>query len=225
MSELDVFPGDTEVAQFYKIQGPFKRTTEGPDKNKIRWGMWSDSSFATLQHATWRWTEKLDGMNIRIHWSGHRVSVAGRTDRAQIASDLLAYIHENFTEELFEQAFQGNPVTLYGEGVGPGIQKGGGLYATAKKFVLFEVRQGNVWRTRETIESVADSFGCEVATVTKIGTVWDAIEIVKAGHKVDYGQGEFFSEGLVGVPVDGFLNYNGSRIALKIKHCDFFEGP
>ena len=221
---LTDFPGDSVVPQFYKISGPFKRQTEkGPDHNKLKIGEWYDSAFDTLQNAQWNWTEKLDGTNVRVHWDGHRVSMAGRTDRAQLHGDLTGYIQDTFTEELFEQAFGSTPVTLFGEGVGPGIQKGGELYGDVKHFRLFEVKMDNVWRTRLTVVDVAAAFGVEPAELFMTGTVWEAIDVVKCGLLVDHGFGKFLSEGLVGVPVDGFLNYNGTRIAMKVKTCDLYE--
>lgn len=224
MSELVEFPGDSVVPKFYKISGPFKRHTDGPNRNELKIGEWSDSAFATLQYATWNWTEKLDGTNARVHWDGYRVSVAGRTDRAQLHGDLLGYLAATFQEELFEQEFGSTPVTLYGEGVGPGIQSGGGNYGDTKHFRLFEVMIDDIWRTRSTVLSTAEAFGIEVAKLVYTGTVWEAIGEVSQGLLSDFGRGEFLSEGLVGVPVDGFLKYNGSRIAMKVKSCDFYKG-
>lgn len=222
MSELVQFPGDRVVPGMPKIYSPFKRATEGPNKNKLKEGEWYESAFATLQDASWRWTEKLDGTNIRIHWDGIRRSIAGRTERAVLAQDLVAWIDEQLPEELFEQKFGSTPVTLYGEGVGPGIQAGGGKYSAVKKFILFEVLLGGVWRTNETIDEVAEAFGIERAPFEFISDIETAIDVVADGYKSNYG--DFYAEGLVGVPVDGFLRFNGSRIMMKIKHCDFFLG-
>ena len=225
MSEMVPFPGDGEVPTYPKIYSPFKRATEGPHKNKLREGDWYDSAFATLQDATWRWTEKLDGMNIRIHWNGVRVSMAGRTDRAQLPMDLVTFVQENLPEELFEQKFQGTPVTLFGEGIGAGIQKGGN-YSPTKKFVLFDVRIGNVWQQDEMVTETADAFGIERAKLWGKTDVWEAIRAVENGLVSAYSTPEnttFCAEGLVGVPVDGFLDFRGRRIAMKIKTCDFFE--
>ncbi len=206
---------------FPKIYGPFKRATEGPNKNKLKYGEWYDPAFATLQHATWRWTEKLDGTNVRIHWDGVRRYIGGRTDRAVMPGDLVTWVDENMPEELFEQKFGPVPATLYGEGIGAGIQKVGVNYGPIKKFVLFDVLIDGVWRTSDTITEVAEALGIERATEPFQGDVWFAIERVDNGYKSHYG--DFYAEGLVGVPVDGFLNYRGSRIMMKLKHEDIFE--
>ncbi len=209
---------------FPKIYSPFKRATEGPNKNKLKEGDWYAPSFATLQHATWRWTEKLDGTNIRIHWSGFRRYVGGRTDRAELPRDLVSWIDENLPEELFEQMFQDKPVTLYGEGIGAGIQKVGGNYSPTKKFVLFDVLIDGVWHTGETITEVAEAFGIEQAREYLCDNVWNAIDLVSDGMISSYSTdgNTFWAEGLVGVPVDGFRDFRGGRIMLKVKHEDFY---
>lgn len=221
MGELSPFPGDAVVPGFPKIYSPFKRATEGPNKNKLKRGEWYDPAFATLQDATWRWSEKLDGTNIRIHWDGVRRSIGGRTERAQLHGDLVTWIDENMPEELFEQLFGGDKITLYGEGIGAGIQKVGVNYGPQKKFVLFDVLIDGVWRSRQTINDVAVGLGIETAKELPNGTLWDAISHVEDGLKSEYG--DFYAEGLVGVPVNGFLNYRGGRIMVKVKHEDFFE--
>lgn len=220
MSEL--MPWTPELAPGYpKIYSPFKRATEGSNKNRLIDGEWYDHAFDTLQNAQWRWTEKLDGTNIRIHWDGFRRHVGGRTDRAELPGELVSWIDENLPEELFEQMFQEKPVTLYGEGVGPGIQKVGSLYGDHKKFVLFDARIGGVWVSGTTVREIATGLGVEQAKLISTSSVHHGIAIVEKGLKSAYG--DFYAEGLVGVPVDGFLNYRGGRIMLKVKHCDFFE--
>ena len=167
-------------------------------------------------------TEKLDGTNLRIHWDGYRVSLGGRTERAQLHGDLIQWVQTNLPEELFEQKFGLQPVTLYGEGVGPGIQAGGGNYGPVKKFVLFDVLIDNVWRTNDTITEVAETFGLDQPSGAVYGGVQLAIDIVSLGLKSSHG--DFTAEGLVGVPTDGFLNYRGGRIMLKVKTVDFGPG-
>ncbi len=202
-----------------KVYGPFKRATEGPNKNKVKEGDWYAPSFATLQNATWRWTEKLDGTNLRVHWDGIRRYIGGRTDRAIIPGDLITWVDEQLPEELFEQKFGPVPVTLYGEGIGAGIQKVGASYSSIKKFVLFDVLIDNVWRTGETITEVAEAFGIEQAHEFFKGDIWSAIQQVSKGINSTYG--DFLSEGLVGVPVDGFRDFRGARIMCKVKTEDF----
>lgn len=203
-----------------KIPGPYKRYTEGPDRNKLIQGLWTSDELATLADLQWSWTEKVDGTNIRVHWDGHKVTFGGRTDRAQIPAKLVEVLQRLFTEELFEQAFNDTEVTLYGEGFGAGIQSGG-IYRPDQGFALFDVRVGKFWLNREDVEDVASKMGLEIVSVVIWGSVHDAIEYVKNGVTSVWNNAE--AEGLVGVAPEGLLNRAGDRIMVKIKRRDFIN--
>ena len=95
----------------------------------------------------WVVTEKVDGMNMRVAMTfgdaqDAKLSVAGRSDKAQIPGDLTEWIHSNIMPgsmyELFkEDTPTGAEMVLFGEGYGAGIQKGS-YYSKEKKFILLE---------------------------------------------------------------------------------------
>ncbi len=201
-----------------KIPGPYKRYTEGPNRNKLIQGLWTSDELATLANLQWTWTEKVDGTNIRVHWDGHKVTFGGRTDRAQIPAKLVEVLQALFTEELFEQSFNDTEVTLYGEGFGAGIQSGG-IYRPDQGFALFDVRIGQYWLRREAVEDVAKKMGTEIVPVVLWGSVHNAIEEVSKGIASAWDGAK--SEGLVGVAPEGLLTRSGERIMVKIKHRDF----
>ncbi len=209
----------TDMREYPKISGPFKRHTEGPDRNKLIEGEWTDPALEYLQHCDWTFTEKVDGTNIRVHWDGHKVTFGGRTDNAQIPAKLFAVLTDLFTEELFEQSFQEQAVTLYGEGYGATIQKGGGNYRGTLGFVLFDVLIGGWWLQRDSIEDVASKLGVDVVPIVLEGTLSDAIERVRSGLASTWG--DFDAEGVVGVPKAGLLSRSGKRISVKVKSKDF----
>ena len=70
---------------------------------------------------------KIDGTNTVIKWDGHSVHFEGHNANSQMAGDLIQYLESKFctneAEELFEQSFGEEPVEIYGEGYGAGIQK------------------------------------------------------------------------------------------------------
>lgn len=68
-----------------KINTIWKR---GPD-NAVIPGAWTCEEFELLSSVRWEWTEKVDGMNFRVHWDGRQVSFGGRTDNAQLPAQLL----------------------------------------------------------------------------------------------------------------------------------------
>lgn len=210
---------------YHKISGPLKRATEGPDKNQVIPGNWSEDYFEALQDAQWTWTEKIDGTNIRVYWDGYRIRFGGRTEKAVIPPKLLDHLNEEFREELLEQKFAGQPTTLYGEGFGAGIQKGGGSYIPdGVGFILFDVHIHDHWLSPLNVSQVGESLG--VDTVYGYGpppvfTLNQAMEYVGKGWHSNYREG--YAEGLIGQPVGGFLNRKGGRIITKVKHVDFFE--
>ena len=106
------------MRKYEKIDTIYSRDTEG-SKN-LRPGVFRDSTVEYLALNKWIWTEKIDGTNIRIHWDGHQITFGGRTDNAQIPSDLVTKLNEIFmneaAEELFEQTFGEKEVIIFGEG-------------------------------------------------------------------------------------------------------------
>jgi hypothetical protein len=211
------------MREYPKVYTPFNRHTEGPLRNKLIDGDWSRPEFFYLAACTWVFTEKVDGTNIRVHWDGHKVEFGGRTDNAQIPAKLIARLRQLFTEELFEQVFADTEVTVYGEGFGAGIQKGGGNYAPAPDFVLFDVLIGGFWLRRDDVEDVAKKLGLEVVPVVEHGTLHAGIAAVRGGLQSAWGA--FPAEGIVGVPLAGLLDRAGNRIMVKIKRVDFPASP
>ena len=210
-----------DFAEYPKIPGPFKREVEGPNRNKVILGEWANETLAFLGEcdAPFVFTEKVDGTNIRVHWDGHRVEFGGRTDNAQIPAKLVARLTAVFTEELFEQVFAETAVTLYGEGIGAGIQKGGGNYLPSPDFVLFDVLIGGWWLKREDVEDVANKLGIPVVPVVMTTTIGNAVHYLSEPRKSAWG--DFQMEGLVGVPPVGLLNRAGQRVMVKVKAVDF----
>lgn len=210
------------MREYPKIYGPYNRHTEGPQRNKLIEGQWSRPEIGYLAQSEWNFTEKVDGTNIRVHWDGHKVEFGGRTDRAQIPAKLIAVLQNLFPEELFEQQFGETVVTLYGEGYGAGIQKGGGNYlAAGVNFTLFDVRVGDWWLLRPDVVDVGSKLGVDVVPLVLIGTVPDAIRLVRDGLASEWGA--FPAEGLVGTTSAGLLDRAGNRIMVKIKTADFAE--
>lgn len=207
------------MREYQKIPGPFKRETEGPNRNKVIEGVFVSPEFEYLDDVAWIWTEKVDGTNVRVHWDSHKPRFGGRTDNAQMPTKLLDVLTETFTEELLEQVFGPTEVTLYGEGFGAGIQSGG-VYRPDIGFALFDVRIGDWWLKREDIVDIAEKLGIEVVPCLAVTTIESAVGMVQERRlKSKWGGGPI--EGLVGVTQHGLLNRAGERIVVKIKAKDF----
>jgi hypothetical protein len=96
----------------------------------------------------WHVTEKIDGTNMRVIYDPgtKTVEIRGRSDNASIHPDLMRHMEEVFTVDRvsaqFDEYLGDDPdttVTIYGEGYGAGIQKGGGDYNQEKVFRAFDV--------------------------------------------------------------------------------------
>jgi len=213
-----------QVFEYHKIPGPFKRATEGVNKNQVIAWQWSNPELEYLADVPWIFTEKIDGTNIRIIWDGYSVEVRGRTDRANLAPDLVKTLFAMFPEELMEQTFGANPAILFGEGYGPGIQKGGGNYRSDKSFILFDVHIGGWWLMRNSVEDIAKSLGIDVVPVGASCTLREAIKDMAALDFIDSMVAEtpMNIEGMVGTPKIPLFNRKGERVIVKLKGCDLY---
>lgn len=207
------------MIEYQKIPGPFRRETEGPNRNKVIPGAWTYPELGYLAGLDWVWTEKVDGTNIRIGWDGHKVSYGGRTANAQIPAKLIGALDALVTEELFEQQFGETPAILFGEGYGAGVQKGG-VYRPDMSFVLFDVRVGDVWLRREDVEDVAKGMGLDIVPIYVECSIGDAIARVGAGVPSAWNP-DHIAEGLVGVTRAGLCDRQGRRLIVKVKTADF----
>ena len=115
-------------------------------------------------------------------------------------------------------------ITLYGEGYGAGIQKGGG-YNKDKTFRLFDVLVGETWLSRENVEDVAKQLDIGVAPLSIPTTIEGIIRFTKAGFKstVAYNEGEedTIAEGIVAQTKIPLFNSRGQRLMFKLKTEDF----
>lgn len=209
--------------EYHKIPGPFKRNTSGPDKNMLIPWQWATPELEYLADTKWLFTEKVDGTNIRVIWDGYKPEFRGRTDKAELHKDLIKALEELFPEELLEQTFGANPAILFGEGYGPGIQKGGGNYRKDKSFILFDVHIGGWWLLREAVEDIANAMGIDVVPIMFKGTLREAIRFIAWPDNLYSAVAETYAtvaEGMVGTPTLPLFNRRGDRVIVKLKGCD-----
>lgn len=201
-----------------KIQSVYKRESEKPFR--MLEGQFSTPELEYLANNVWVWTEKVDGTNIRVHWDGEKVVLGGKSDNAQIPTFLLAKLQEMFPTSLLQEAFGETIVTLYGEGYGAKIQKGGGNYlSNSVSFVLFDVLIDGWWLRGDSTLDVAEKLSIDVVPVVGSGTLYEMVEVAKAGFRSVWG--DFSAEGLVGKPLIELQDRQGRRILTKIKYKDF----
>lgn len=113
-------------------------------------------------------------------------------------------------------------VTIFGEGYGVKIQKGGNYISNGVGFILFDVRIGNWWLKREALEEVAKQLEIPIVPLIGYMTIPEAIEFVRNGFKSTIAENkDYEAEGLVLKTPDGLLGRNGERLITKIKTKDF----
>lgn len=224
----------------HKLTGAFRRTDFG-------------------QVDRWLVTEKIDGTNIRLVYQAARpgepgrFEVLGRTDAATLPK---GFQEEALTDVDFDrmaaalaaidEGGKAGAMVVYGEGYGPGIQKGGGDYTPKKSLRVFDVvtylvsEDGEfsrgLWRTWEDVERVAGALGVETAPV--LGTGWPTQDIVDFVRSEPYSRTALEDKGVVeyeeaaglrtieGVVArtDPYLfDYRGNRVLWKLKGHDLPE--
>jgi hypothetical protein len=217
------------MREYPKINTIWKRD----DRGRVIEGEYATPELEYLADLAWEWTEKVNGTNIRIGWDGAKpplgdYEIGGRTADAQIPAKLVAALRELIKPELMRAAFDdegsrppghGASVTLYGEGYGAGIQKGGGNYSADQTFVLFDVVVDGWWLDRENVADVGRKLGLRVVPVVGRGNLAYASEAMK--HDPISAWGDFAMEGIVGRPAVDLFDRRGERIMAKIKVRDF----
>lgn len=205
--------------EYEKIETLFDRDEK---TKKLIEGRFRNETVKFLQNIDWEFTEKIDGTNIRILWDGHKVQYFGRTNNAQIPSQLMNRLIELFggetNEEIFEQHFGGMQVMLIGEGYGAKIQNGG-AYREDNDFILFDVIISGYYQPRDNVKKIAGYFGLDVVPTVMIGKLQDGIDWVKSKPKSLIGTAD--SEGLVARPLVELKDRAGKRVIVKIKVRDF----
>lgn len=208
------------MIEYNKIDTLYKRDMEGT--KKLLEGEFRNPTVEFLKDNVWTFTEKIDGTNIRVYWDGHKVQFGGRTERAQIPSDLVNYLNSVFgtneAEQIFEEKFGETEVILFGEGYGPKIQNGG-AYRNDVSFIMFDVLIAGNYQPRESVEDIAKAFGIDIVPIIFEGTIQEGVDFVK-GHP-DSTMGTAKMEGLVGRPKVEMRDRCGKRVIVKIKWEDF----
>lgn len=207
---------------------------------KVVEGNFRRPEFAIIDR--WDVTEKIDGTNVRIHLPMNSdvpdgdpvVHFGGRTDSAQMPTFLLDYLQRTFKVSKMLAAFpdlMDAHVTLFGEGYGAKIQKGGN-YRKDAAFRLFDVlihgcpQHRDVWLKQEDVLDVANKLGIGNAPSLCCTSVEEIVNLVQCGYTslvamYDGGTPEHLAEGVVARSPHGLLDRMGCRIMWKLKTRDF----
>lgn len=190
-----------------------------------------------------------------------KVEYKGKTDNAQIPPKLLKFMQEHFPEDkvlaglgLEKQISRNKWVehkwtfddgvtpnyeaipdlyTIYGEGYGNGIQKGGNYIKDGVDFRVFDVKvtckyhKGNmkvdeIYLNTDARNDIANKIGANIVPFYAYLTIDEAIDIVRNGIITGlWDNPDYIEEGLVLRTDCGLLNKQGKRLIVKIKTEDF----
>lgn len=211
------------MKKYHKIDTVFKRDPATGNKRLII-GDYSRPEFEYLAENQWVFTEKVDGTNIRViidpPAERDKLRFAGRSDDAQMPPKLLSALMNQFRDmeaALLAQFPEGG--CLYGEGYGATIQKGGGNYRADQGFVMFDIKVGEWWLERLSVEQTGGQFGILTVPIIGSGTLAQMIGEAQKGFNSTWGP--FLSEGIVARPATELRGRDGKRVITKIKHKDF----
>lgn len=201
------------MKEYHKINSIFKRD----EKNRFIIGEYAMPEIRILENIKYHTTEKIDGMNIRIHWDGNKVTFGGRTSNAQIPALLVEVLLNKFPSEKFTEIFGRTVVTLFGEGYGYKIQEpmGSTYLKDTVAFILFDVLIG-IWLEPSNIEGIAEKFNVESVPYIGEYTILEAIDYIKSKPN-----------SLIGGKMEGVVmklplyTRNQKRLIIKIKVRDF----
>lgn len=209
------------MTAYHKIESIYKRDPKNRHKTFLI-GEFSRWEFDYLQNAEWVGTEKIHGMNIRIIWDGKKVLFCGKSDKADLHPGLSQYLMEKYTVELMTEVFgvdHEEPIVVYGEGCGAGIQKGGEGYSQNKTFIMFDVYIAGFWLSDTDMRGIANQLNTQAAPIVFRGTLSEAVN--KCKEKFPSTWGDFRAEGLVLRPTLELRTQDNSRVITKVKCKDF----
>lgn len=211
------------MKEYHKIQTVFLRSPESKFKDLLD-GQFALPEFAYLKDCEWTWTEKIDGMNIRVLFDGATVRFGGRSDDALIPPHLREALETTFTVEKMSAIFT-MPCCLYGEGYGFKIQSVGTKYLPkSADFILFDCRIGEFWLERTSLEDISQKLHIKIVPIIGKGTLLEAVEFTRRGFNSTISAEKMTAEGLIMKPKIELFTRKGERIIAKIKHKDFKNG-
>lgn len=221
--------------KYLKINTIWKREDK---KGKIIEGKYSKDEIPNIK--MWHITEKIHGTNIRVEFDADIVDGVidiqdlkffGKTDNAEIPDTLLEYLKATFKPLRLTKMLRFKPnaterqeITLYGEGYGPKIQKGGGRYRDDASFILFDVKINEWWLEPPNVKDIASSL--EIEYVPELGVMDEesAVSLVKTeNHFISKIAKDktYVAEGIVARSYPMVLFRDGAPAMWKLKVADF----
>lgn len=170
--------------------------------------------------------EKIHGTSAHIRWS-HQNKELRFFSGGESHAKFVALFDQESLQSLFEEKFPTHNVVLYGEAYGGKQQGMSATYGKELKFVVFDVRVGEVWLGVENAAALTLSMGLEFVDYVRVSTNLDALNAERdkpSTQAIRNGVGDDkMREGIVLRPILEFTTNNGGRIICKHKRDEFKE--
>jgi len=212
------------MTEYEKINTLWKREeVRGKNIGKVIEGEYTKEEYELIDR--WEVTEKIDGQCITILITKDDIKIYGKSEKTEFNKShipLLAYINNKITGNVVNSIFdfdKASIITLYGEGYGAKIQKGGGNYSDEQKFILFDINIDGIWLESEKVKEFADLMNLDMVPMLGIMTKAEVVEYVKSNKHSTFG--DFPMEGVVCRSKPLLLDRMGRRLTFKLKARDF----
>lgn len=209
------------------------------DIKKLVVGTLDEETEPFAQVGKWHLTEKIDGTNIRLclnYGEGSAVKVLGRSDNANLPGKGDRFVESalpSITATDMEMALReidpegyASGMIVYGEGFGPGIQKGGGAYSDHMEFAAFDVLtlaqdREPLWRSWRDVVTVCDVLGLNtVPVLSDAADIEQITSFVQQAPRSLLNDHEALMEGVVARTDPYLYTSRGRRVKFKLKVAD-----
>jgi hypothetical protein len=168
--------------------------------------------------------EKIHGTSAHISYKDGKLSFfAGGCTHERF----LELFDKDELSRIFTEKNIPHPVTVYGEAYGGKLQGMSATYGKELKFIVFEVKIGEMWLNVPKAENFAQSLNLEFVHYTRIPALLPALDKERTDFSSQAYRNEMGSdkqrEGIVVRPIEEFTMNNGKRVIAKYKNDEFKE--
>lgn len=119
--------------------------------------------------------------------------------------------------------YEEQPIYIYGEYYGNGIQKVGPKYRNDNDFVVFDINKQGWWLPKELRDDLCHKLGLHQVPSLGHMTLLEAERVVRQGFKthLEAVDPTLLAEGIVLRSPNGLKDSSNNRLIVKIKHCDY----
>ena len=168
--------------------------------------------------------EKIHGTSAHIDWKENKINYFSGGEKYE---KFLKLFNEKELIDKFTEFFKDINVTLFGEAYGGKQQGMSKTYGKDLKFVVFDVKIGNIWLNVPNAENVTKKMGLEFVSYNKVSTDLKSLDAQRDLPSVQAKRNGILEdkirEGIVLRPLIELTKNNGERVIVKYKRDEFLE--